>query len=432
MGIDLLRGYIQRQSCQEPLEWIVVDSGHQQTLVEKPSNVSNLVCVDRTKDQDRSLNRNIVEALRHISYEKVVFMEDDDWYSPNYLREMSDWLDQAELVGEGRAKYYNVQHRCFHECKNKRHASLAQTGFRSSLAENVSHACQHEDPYIDTRLWDLSVNKYISEQSSCCVGIKGIPGRPGYGIGHRPTLEHLWHADPAMSRLRQWVGQNHRLYEEMVTHCFPIPWMQDSWSRLQDWMIVGKGPSFNTKKIRAWREKGGAVLGLNHVCRETPVDLTHIIDFDVVEDLGEVLSRNSDRVIMPWIPHEGFKISCENLLEYIKESRVLSALSRQGRLYTYPKGDDGQYHSRSREIPIPVTYFSAEAAVGLLGAKRIRDLRMMGVDGGTEYSEAFSDLPVLRNGQRNFDVQFKNIQRMAKRCSMRIRKLEHGEWKVWS
>jgi hypothetical protein len=58
---------------------------------------------------------------------------------------------------------------------------------------------------------------------------------------------------------------------------------------------------------------------------------------------------------------------------------------------------------------VPVTYFSAEAALGLLVGAGVQTVRSLGVDGGTTYAADFADLSEttrLANTQPSFDKQF--------------------------
>ncbi|NOX54094.1 MAG: glycosyltransferase family 2 protein [Planctomycetes bacterium] len=59
---------------------------------------------------------NLLAALQRVRHDKVVFVEDDDWYAPEYLAQMVRWLDQTDLVGETGARYYHLPTRRHHLC----------------------------------------------------------------------------------------------------------------------------------------------------------------------------------------------------------------------------------------------------------------------------------------------------------------------------
>jgi hypothetical protein len=70
---------------------------------------------------------------------------------------------------------------------------------------------------------------------------------------------------------------------------------------------------------------------------------------------------------------------------------------------------------------VQATYFSAEAALGLLALGGVRRVRSLGVDGGEAYSGEFADLhgsTLLANGQPSFDLQFQGIARTILRTGV--------------
>jgi hypothetical protein len=64
---------------------------------------------------------------------------------------------------------------------------------------------------------------------------------------------------------------------------------------------------------------------------------------------------------------------------------------------------------------IPVTFFSSEAALNILGEMGVKTVRSLGVDGGDRYGEEFEGLPALRNGLPSFDAQFRELEEAAER-----------------
>jgi hypothetical protein len=187
------------------------------------------------------------------------------------------------------------------------------------------------------------------------------------------------------------------------------------WSREQvdpddPWLILGKGPTFGSRDRFDLREF--KLLSLNHVVREQAVSLAHIIDLDVVNDCAEALERQAAWVVLPWYPHVKNRPGRLALPDLVARSPLLRRLDDQRRLLWYDLST-----GRHRHGPGPVvqaTYFSAEAAVGLLALAGVRRVRSLGVDGGVSYSADFDDLTrqtLLANGQRGFDLQFQGIAR---------------------
>jgi len=173
------------------------------------------------------------------------------------------------------------------------------------------------------------------------------------------------------------------------------------------WLILGKGPTF--QKIRELDISSYDVCSLNHVVRELPVTLAHIIDLDVVTDCADALDRNARFLAMPYRPHVKNKPSEKTLHEFVKEHPLLEKLEKQGRLIWYNLSSSPPH----ADLPvIKAKFFSAEAALNLLVACGVKVVRSLGIDGGQTYSETFGDLKsktLLANGHNDFNKQFKGI-----------------------
>ncbi len=182
------------------------------------------------------------------------------------------------------------------------------------------------------------------------------------------------------------------------------------------WVLLGKGPSFSHRHDVDLR--GSYTFGLNHVCRELPLDVTHAIDLDVIDHCADALFRHAGVLVLPWRPHvpderwlrrlRGAVTPSEVTLETLADSHpVLRHFAASDRLLWY--------NASSSDRPAPdspvvtVRYFSAVAALNLLALAGVREVRSLGIDGGTAYSEAFADLDDrtrLKGPHRSFDPQF--------------------------
>jgi hypothetical protein len=186
-------------------------------------------------------------------------------------------------------------------------------------------------------------------------------------------------------------------------------WFDDE-SRDRRWLILGKGPSFS--RVNEYDASAFRTISLNHVVRERKVDVAHIIDFDVVDQCGESLLRNAGVLVMPWHPHVHNKSSPETLEDMACGNSILCRLRDEGRLLWYNLST-----AKDHRVGAPVVrvrYFSAEAALNLLAAAGVRQVRSLGVDGGASYSSRFDDLKdktLLANSRTSFDDQFQEIAR---------------------
>ena len=160
-----------------------------------------------------TLGRNLLAAFERVTGDAVVVIEDDDWYSPEYLRATSAALEQSPLVGEGFARYYNVRTRGYIEQPNYQHASLSSTAWRHDLTPRIADIIKAtNEPWYDIRLWHAlrGIGRVLS--SRLVVSIKGMPGRGGIGVGHHAGACRV--RDPQCLKLREWIGDDAEVYEQ--------------------------------------------------------------------------------------------------------------------------------------------------------------------------------------------------------------------------
>jgi hypothetical protein len=224
LAFSLCERWMKNQIMQ-PNQWVIVDDGR------IPSNKPNLDIVNyiyrapKSNDPKHTMILNLEEAIKHITNEKIIIIEDDEYYSPTYISEMSKRLDQYELVGIGRSKYYYLPEFKYYQHDTFGHASLAQTGFRKSFLSEIIKILAG-DSFLDVRLWEIvnganaarqALPKTITEnisnnkrglifddrENSLYVGMKGLPGRVGIGSGHG---NHGWYAlDINRTVLKSWI-----------------------------------------------------------------------------------------------------------------------------------------------------------------------------------------------------------------------------------
>jgi hypothetical protein len=178
------------------------------------------------------------------------------------------------------------------------------------------------------------------------------------------------------------------------------------------WLVLGKGPSFSARGEFDLSKFN--TLGLNHVVRGEKVTCAHIIDIDVVEACQETLLTNCDWLIIPRVPHvRCFASEYMNLKDWLQCMPILAEAEKLGKLVTYSLA-----HLIDRQNPwtIEAKYFSSEVAFGILGRMKVKQVSLLGIDGGSSYSSVFQDLnenTLLINKQPNFDLQFQQLARIA-------------------
>jgi len=206
----------------KPDEWIVMDDGTTPCKA-LPYHLAckSFVKIHRTKKPNEpahTLPCQLLEALPFISYDMVLIMEDDDWYSPNYIERMTKLqFSNTELWGQGQAVYYHLNGG-YYEHGNTDRASLCQTGFKHFLIPLVEVVCKDcvrlDSPFVDESLWRVAyvthqVQTELFFEPPLCVGIKGMPGRKSTRMG----LEWgKYTPDPKHHKLRSLIGDDYKNY----------------------------------------------------------------------------------------------------------------------------------------------------------------------------------------------------------------------------
>lgn len=209
-GIALAERYMARQTVQ-PDEWIVADSGQ----LAAPLTMGQRHIRQPMPPGARNLASNIIALLDAVRGEAVILWEDDDWYAPDHIEACIEGLCSQAAYGCATLRYYNVAHR-MHIRMSNNGAALCQTALRRELVPDLraaavaAHAAN--DFGIDGRFW--RPRRHMARGAQTVIGIKGLPGTPGLGIGHRPKLAggRPWQSDKDGNVLREWIGADAESY----------------------------------------------------------------------------------------------------------------------------------------------------------------------------------------------------------------------------
>ena len=180
-----------------------------------------------------------------ITGDAVVFIENDDWVAPTWLEFCAKQLEHSDMIGEGMTIYYNVKYRYWMQHTNLRHSSLCSTAIRTTQLPKVLALCdttRNKDPFLDQRLWldnsGIQCTKTIFRpgEGRLVVGIKGMPGRAGYNVGHgRPDKGALFpnFRDINLAKLKSLIGDDAELYKPFYDELTPLSslGMWDEWQK---------------------------------------------------------------------------------------------------------------------------------------------------------------------------------------------------------
>ena len=202
LAFALCEEWIKRQTLQ-PDEWIVVDD------YEKPTECTMGQKVIRRqpfwKSGQMTLQKNLLEALKVVTGDIILIIEDDDWYSSNYIENMVkkfETLSEGKpigqsclMIGEGLTRYYQLKNHTYQHYNNTAHVSLFQTGFTKDLIPQINNLLKKHQYqiYFDVFLWgNIDCNKFIFlTDSPWSIGIKGLVSkRFTKTFGHFQELSH--------------------------------------------------------------------------------------------------------------------------------------------------------------------------------------------------------------------------------------------------
>lgn len=224
----LCETWMARQGWQGAAQWIVVDDGDTPIT---PTMGQRYVRRQPSSDS-MTLQKNLLAALPLVQAPRVLFIEDDDYYSPGYVGSMVEHINLAEIAGQKNARYYHLPSRSWKVYQNREWASLSATGIRSCVIPLLREICLHcdriMDPLVDMFLWGVRSEKfplrntrYLFDGPPLSIGIKGLPGRAGVTGGHRAA--NYKHKDPHLETLCQWIGDDLTLYAKEFLDLVLVP-----------------------------------------------------------------------------------------------------------------------------------------------------------------------------------------------------------------
>lgn len=217
-GLALLGEYINAQTYQGPLTWVIVDDCEPATRIPIMRDGISVEVIRPDWRWKPGMNTQVAcmrAGLHKVPDDAVLFIfEDDDLYLPEYMTTSLAVLERAELVGEIDARYYNIVTDHWNVLKGRFHSSLAATACRGGALILLRELCASGmRKMLDVNLWKAFKGEKRLMLSHNVVGIKGLPGRPGIGVGHR---RRFGKAD-AKGTLEEWAGEyadNYGIFRE--------------------------------------------------------------------------------------------------------------------------------------------------------------------------------------------------------------------------
>ncbi len=206
-GLALLGEYLNAQTYKGTLTWVIVDDCDPGTRVPRMRKGITVDVVRpgwRWQPGENTQARCMALGLagRVGINDAVIILEDDDVYLPEHVSNMLFWLEKADLVGERDSWYYNVTTGRWRILPGKFHASLCSVACKGQATDHLLRLCQGGGKMLDMRLWRTFAGPKKLLDSHNVIGIKGLPGRPGIGVGHRDRFGSI----DVNNTLQTWIG----------------------------------------------------------------------------------------------------------------------------------------------------------------------------------------------------------------------------------
>ena len=216
LALSLCRRWMEQQT-RKPDQWIVVDDGNKP--IKSFYGIDYVRREPKPSDPKFTLAENLKAAIPHIKGDQILIIEDDEYYAPNYVGEISRRFGPGrEVVGIGRSRYYHLPSGGYMIIGNMGHASLAQTAVSKSFLSIFQSILTPGKLYIDYEVWrrakKRSSGHVFFDARPIYVGIKGLPGRTGIGRGHDRKIYRL--IDRGRKVLRQWIPQDYQVYLDLL------------------------------------------------------------------------------------------------------------------------------------------------------------------------------------------------------------------------
>lgn len=149
------------------------------------------------------------EYMSTLGLDLIAFIEDDDWYSPEYLKVMASlWIENGrpELFGLNHSTYYHIIEKKYFEMQHFQRSAMMCTFIKPGLQIEW---CKDDQPYTDAHLWTVSKlqKKLTGIKPLICMGIKHGIGRIG-GQHHNDRMDRYINSDSDLSFLKSVVDSN--------------------------------------------------------------------------------------------------------------------------------------------------------------------------------------------------------------------------------
>jgi hypothetical protein len=152
-----------------------------------------------------------MECFQFQNCDVVLCIEDDDWYSKDYIQTMiNEWAkaNKPGIFGVGETYYYHIFAQKYLRLAHSNRASMFSTLVTNEV---LKVSIDYKDPYLDVYLWKTLRGATFIPRSPIAIGIKHGIGAVGGGA-HQVDSKHYQTQDKYFEWLNNQVGFDSRFY----------------------------------------------------------------------------------------------------------------------------------------------------------------------------------------------------------------------------
>lgn len=209
-AFELCEKYISKQTYKN-IQWIVVDDGESPTKTNFNQEYIRSDIIWKSGINTQAYN--LLLGLKQVKNNILFFIEDDDWYHPNYIENFLNFITtkkDTHIIGEENSLNYNILTKEYFLYEMKYMTSLYKTCITKEVypflekvliychENNIKHNNKHV--YIDQILWrNKDCNKDLIKNKNLAINIKNMPGRKGVS-NHLDTYKnHLKYLNSSLA-----------------------------------------------------------------------------------------------------------------------------------------------------------------------------------------------------------------------------------------
>ena len=152
------------------------------------------------------------DNLRNKGLDVIALIENDEWYSHDYLEIMvNGWVNNGkpDIFGTNYTIYYHIKLFAYFTMHHLTRSSAMSTLIKPDL--NFKW-CVDDQPYTDLHLWSVLKGVTFKPNKTICLGIKHGVGLCG-GVNHVDKLHRFTNKDEKFVYLHKHMIQEHDDFE---------------------------------------------------------------------------------------------------------------------------------------------------------------------------------------------------------------------------